>query len=259
MALKRVIPCLDVDRGRVVKGTNRPACATRPGRTRRALRRRGADELVFLDITASARAPRRRRARPADRRQCLHPVHDRRRHPLGRRRPSRPRRGSRQGLGQLLGARAPGADPRARRVFGSQCVVIAIDAKRRDRGRRARHHPATLPRGTSGRTRSSTSTSTVDAPQWTGREAVAWAREAVERGAGEVLLTSMDRDGTTDGYELALIRAVADAVGVPVIASGRAGRPSHLVEAVVDVRRTRCSPRRLSHLDSLEWLKRNGQ
>jgi cyclase len=118
-------------------------------------------------------------------------------------------------------------------VFGSQCIVIAIDAKEQMRDTSSASRPgvsrSAAGRGfrwdvyvNGGRTR-------VD-----GREAVAWAREAVERGAGEVLLTSMDRDGTTDGYELGLTRAVADAVGVPVIASGGAGELSHLVAAVVD-------------------------
>ena len=103
-------------------------------------------------------------------------------------------------------------------VFGAQCVVIAIDAKRRDPG---------------------VSSPTCERPEWsvflnggrvdTGLEAVEWAVEATERGAGEVLLTSMDRDGTNDGYELELTRAVADAVDVPVIASGGAGELSHLV------------------------------
>src|SRR6266508_2658627 len=97
-------------------------------------------------------------------------------------------------------------------VFGSQCVVVAIDAKRRDGGWDVYVD--------GGRRR-------VD-----GREAVEWAREATERGAGEVLLTSMDRDGTTDGYDLELTRAVAQAVTVPVIASGGAGELDHLVEAV---------------------------
>jgi cyclase len=97
-------------------------------------------------------------------------------------------------------------------VFGSQCVVIAIDAKRSNGGWDVYTH--------GGRTRIE------------GREAVAWAREATERGAGEVLLTSMDRDGTNDGYDLELTRAVADAVPVPVIASGGAGELDHLVEAV---------------------------
>ncbi|HEU4980155.1 MAG TPA: HisA/HisF-related TIM barrel protein, partial [Solirubrobacterales bacterium] len=97
-------------------------------------------------------------------------------------------------------------------VFGSQCVVIAIDAKRAKGGWDVYVH--------GGRTR-------VE-----GREAVAWAREATELGAGEVLLTSMDRDGTTNGYDLELTRAVADAVSVPVIASGGAGELAHLVDAV---------------------------
>jgi imidazole glycerol-phosphate synthase subunit HisF len=97
-------------------------------------------------------------------------------------------------------------------VFGSQCVVIAIDAKRSNGGWDVYVH--------GGRTK-------VD-----GREAVAWAKEATELGAGEVLLTSMDRDGTTDGYDLELTRAVAEAVSVPVIASGGAGELEHLVEAV---------------------------
>jgi cyclase len=99
-------------------------------------------------------------------------------------------------------------------VFGAQCVVIAIDAKRRNGGWDVYVN--------GGRDR-------VE-----GREAVAWAREATERGAGEVLLTSMDRDGTTDGYDLELTRAVADAVSVPVIASGGAGELEHLSAAITD-------------------------
>src|SRR5205085_10327415 len=95
---------------------------------------------------------------------------------------------------------------------GAQCVVLAIDARRRDDG-----SYEVFVNG--GRTA-------------TGRDAIGWAREGVERGAGEILLTSMDRDGTEDGYELTLTRAVADAVDVPVIASGGAGRLEHLVDAV---------------------------
>jgi cyclase len=116
-------------------------------------------------------------------------------------------------------------------VFGAQCVVVAIDARRRSAGEASR---------------------TCDAPpgwfgdaEWDvyvnggrsvveGRDAVDWAREAVERGAGEILLTSMDRDGTADGYDLELTRAVADAVPVPVIASGGAGELAHLVEGVME-------------------------
>jgi cyclase len=98
-------------------------------------------------------------------------------------------------------------------VFGAQCVVLAIDARRRNGGGGYEVYTA------GGRMAS-------------GRDAIAWAREGAERGAGEILLTSMDRDGTEDGYELSLTRAVADAVDVPVIASGGAGEPAHLVEAV---------------------------
>jgi cyclase len=96
-------------------------------------------------------------------------------------------------------------------VFGSQCVVLAIDAKRREGGFEV--HVA------GGRTP-------------TGRDAVAWAREGVARGAGEILLTSMDRDGTHDGYDLELVRAISEAVDVPVIASGGAGEPAHLVDGL---------------------------
>jgi cyclase len=106
----------------------------------------------------------------------------------------------------------PGLIDELARVFGSQCVVLAIDARRRPE-----HGYEVVVNG--GR-----------AP--TGRDAVEWAREGVARGAGEILLTSMDRDGTEDGYELELTRSVADAVDVPVIASGGAGRPEHLVEAI---------------------------
>ena len=97
-------------------------------------------------------------------------------------------------------------------VFGAQCVVLAIDAKRRDAGGFEVYVAG-------GRTP-------------TGRDAVEWAREAVERGAGEIMLTSMDRDGTGDGYDLELVRAIAGAVDVPVIASGGAGEPAHLVDGL---------------------------
>jgi imidazole glycerol-phosphate synthase subunit HisF len=98
-------------------------------------------------------------------------------------------------------------------VFGAQCVVLAIDAKRRNGNGGFEVYVA------GGRTP-------------TGRDAVEWAREGVERGAGEILLTSMDRDGTRDGYDLDLVRAISEAVDVPVIASGGAGEPAHLVDAL---------------------------
>src|SRR5688572_15280277 len=105
-------------------------------------------------------------------------------------------------------------------VFGAQCVVLAIDAK-------ARAVP-----GTAGEAGGRWEVHVAGGRTPTGRDAVAWAREGVERGAGEILLTSMDRDGTNDGYDLALTRAVSEAVGVPVIASGGAGELDHLVDAL---------------------------
>jgi cyclase len=103
-------------------------------------------------------------------------------------------------------------------VFGAQCVVLAIDAKERD-GSANGGRPAWEAHLAGGRTP-------------TGRDVIEWAREGVERGAGEILLTSMDRDGTSDGYDLALTGAVSDAVAVPVIASGGAGELEHLVQAL---------------------------
>ncbi len=226
MALKRVIPCLDVDAGRVVKGTNFVGLrdAGDPVELAERYDAEGADELVFLDITASHEKRDtivELARRTAD--NVFIPF------TIG------------GGIRSTADAQAvldAGADKVAVNssalarpelitelavVFGSQCVLVAIDAKRRvgDSG------PGPSPPGwdvyvNGGRT-------PVE-----GREAVAWAREATERGAGEVLLTSMDRDGTSDGYDLELTRAVADAVTVPVIASGGAGELSHLVAAIAD-------------------------
>jgi cyclase len=217
MVLKRVIPCLDVDNGRVVKGTNFVDIrdAGDPVELAERYDAEGADELVFLDITASQQSRDtivELARRTAD--NVFIPF------TIG------------GGIRSVEDAQAvldAGADkvsvnsaalerPRLigelAEVFGSQCVVIAIDAKRAADGWDVYTH--------GGRT-------SVE-----GREAVAWAREATELGAGEVLLTSMDRDGTTDGYDLELTRAVAEAVSVPVIASGGAGQLDHLVDAVED-------------------------
>ena len=215
MHLKRVIPCLDVDAGRVVKGTRFVDIrdAGDPVELAAFYDRGGADELVFLDITAT----HEKRAtivelarRTAD--DVFVPF------TIG------------GGIRSMADAQAvldAGADKvavnsaavgRAELIdelaaqFGAQCVVLAIDAKARAGGGWGVHV-----RG--GRTE-------------TERDAVGWAREGVERGAGEILLTSMDRDGTTDGYELDLTRAVAEAVGVPVIASGGAGTLDHLLAAL---------------------------
>jgi imidazole glycerol-phosphate synthase subunit HisF len=230
MVLKRVIPCLDVDAGRVVKGTNFVGLrdAGDPVELAERYDAEGADELVFLDITASHEAREtivELARRTAD--NVFIPF------TIG------------GGIRSVEDAQAvldAGADKvsinssalerpelieELSDVFGSQCVVIAIDAKRRpqtpDMSAAEGEDMAELSWDVythGGRNR-------VE-----GREAVAWAREAVERGAGEVLLTSMDRDGTADGYDLELTRAVADAVDVPVIASGGAGELDHLVEAV---------------------------
>ena len=215
MALKRVIPCLDVDAGRVVKGTNFVDIrdAGDPVELAERYDAEGADELVFLDITASHE--RRETITELARRTADNVFIP---FTIG------------GGIRSAADAQAvldAGADKVAvnssalarpeliselATVFGSQCVVVAIDAKRHGGGYDVFVN--------GGRT-------LVD-----GREAVAWAREATERGAGEVLLTSIDRDGTTDGYDVQLTRAVADAVAVPVIASGGAGELRHLVEAI---------------------------
>jgi cyclase len=215
MPLKRVIPCLDVDSGRVVKGTNFVGLrdAGDPVELAERYDAEGADELVFLDITAS----HERRdtivelaRRTAD--NVFIPF------TIG------------GGIRSVADAQAvldAGADKisvnssalarpelltELAGQFGAQCVVIAIDAKREGDGWGVYVH--------GGREK-------VE-----GRDAVSWAVEAVERGAGEVLLTSMDRDGTSEGYDIELTRAVADAVAVPVIASGGAGRLEHLSEAI---------------------------
>ena len=215
MVLKRVIPCLDVDRGRVVKGTNFVDLrdAGDPVELAERYDAEGADELVFLDITASheerdtiVRLARRTADNVfipftigggirsvADAQAVLDAGADK--VSVNSSALARP---------ELIGELAD--------VFGSQCVVVAIDAKRRA--------AAWDVYVAGGRTR-------VE-----GRETVAWAREAAERGAGEVLLTSMDRDGTSDGYDLELTRAVAEAVPIPVIASGGAGELDHLVAGI---------------------------
>ena len=214
---KRIIPCLDVDGGRVVKGTKFLDLrdAGDPVELAERYDAEGADELVFLDITASHEKREtivELARRTAD--NVFIPF------TIG------------GGIRSVEDAQAvldAGADKVSVNSsalarpellteladhFGSQCVVIAIDAKREGDGWGVYVN--------GGRKR-------VD-----GREAVAWAKEATERGAGEVLLTSMDRDGTNDGYDLELTRAVADAVSVPVIASGGAGTLEHLSEAISD-------------------------
>jgi imidazole glycerol-phosphate synthase subunit HisF len=214
MHLKRVIPCLDVSAGRVVKGTGFVDLRDAGDPVELAARydAAGADELVFLDITATSDGRDTVVAlarRAAD--EVFIPF------TIG------------GGIRSVTDAQAvldAGADKvsvnsaalarpelidELARNFGAQCVVLAIDAKAGADGWEAFVAGGRRPAG---------------------RDAVAWAREATERGAGEILLTSMDRDGTNAGYDLELTAAVADAVRVPVIASGGAGELHHLPEAI---------------------------
>ena len=218
MLSARVIPCLDVDEGRVVKGIKFKQLrdAGDPVEVAKAYQEQGADELVFLDITASS-----------DQRQtmkevvektvssCFMPV------TVG---------GGIRELHDIRNMLLCGADKvsintaaiinpklinQASSQFGNQCIVLAIDAK----------------------------LSKEDPNKWivythggrkpTELDAVEWAQEAVSRGAGEILLTSMDKDGTKDGYDIKLTKAISDAVEVPVIASGGAGNPKHMAEGVL--------------------------
>jgi imidazole glycerol-phosphate synthase subunit HisF len=213
---KRIIPCLDVKDGRVVKGVQFVDLrdAGDPVEAAVAYDAQGADELVFLDITASHE----------DRSTTLEMV--RRTATMlyipftvggGVRTVDDVRVLLRAGADKVSFNTAALARPAVIREsaerFGSQCIVVAIDARREGDRWGVYTHGGRRP---------------------TGRDAVEWAQEAVAAGAGEILLTSMDRDGTKDGYDLALTRAIADAVSVPVIASGGAGTLEHFHEAFVE-------------------------
>jgi len=216
---KRIIPCLDVDEGRVVKGINFVDIrdAGDPVEQARTYDAAGADELVFLDITATH-----------EDRDIMHDVVRRTADqvfiPLtvggGLRSVDDMRAMLQAGADKVAINSAAVKDPalvaRGAEAFGNQCIVVAIDAKRRD----------------------------TEGPEWevvvhggrkpTGRDAVEWAAAAEAQGAGEILLTSMDRDGTKDGYDLDLLRAVTERVQIPVIASGGAGTLEHLREGLID-------------------------
>ena len=229
MLAKRIIPCLDVKDGRVVKGVNfvNLRDAGDPVENARLYDAEGADELVFLDISAT---PEGHATTVAVVRQVatevfmpftvgggVRSVEDVRTLLLA---------GADKVSINTAAVRDPGLLTAAAERFGSQCIVVAIDAKR----------VGDESAGSGG----------ASAPRWrvhlsggrvpTDRDAVGWAEEAVAAGAGEVLLTSMDADGTLGGYDVALTRAVAEAVPVPVIASGGAGCPEHFVEALTEGR-----------------------
>lgn len=214
--LRRVIACLDVDRGRVVKGTEFVDLrdAGDPVELAARYEEEGIDEVVFLDITASHEG----RATAAD---LANRVADAVFVPFtiggGIRTVDDARDVLRAGADKVAvnsaAVRNPELLTELATEFGSQCVVLAIDARRE--GDRYEVYVK------GGR-------------EPTGLDAVEWASEGVSRGAGEILLTSMDRDGTTDGYEIELTRRVSESVPVPVIASGGAGEPAHLRDAVVE-------------------------
>jgi cyclase len=230
---KRVIPCLDLDRGRVVKSVQFVDTRDAGDPVELALRydEQGADEITFLDITAT---PDERETTYAVLRAAAEQVFI----PLtiggGVRSVDDVRRRLRAGADKVsmntAAVRNPDLVREASDEFGAQCVVVAIDARRADNGP---GDPGPTPgrwevvleggRGARG-----------DQPINSGIDAVRWATEAQRLGAGEILLTSFDRDGTKEGYDIELTRAVSDAVGIPVIASGGAGTAEHLVEGVRD-------------------------
>ena len=216
MPAKRIIPCLDVTEGRVVKGVRFQELrdAGDPAELAAHYDRAGADELVFLDITASS-----------DERKVLLDVVARTADqvfiPLtvggGVRSVDDMQELLSHGADKVSVNTAALAEPElltsAAEVFGSQCVVLAIDARRREEGGgwEVYSHGGRRP---------------------VGKDAIEWAVEGERLGAGEILLTSMDRDGTHDGYDLELTRAVSEAVRLPVIASGGAGNAAHMYEAL---------------------------
>lgn len=219
MLAKRIIPCLDVKAGRVVKGTNFVDLrdAGDPVELAAFYDREGADELVFLDITASAEGRgimeevMRRTAEvafiPFTVGGGLRSLEDIR---------AMLKAGADKVSLNTAAVQSPALVRDAASRFGSQCVVVAIDARQVGPGRwKVYTHGGRRP---------------------TGRDVLQWAQEVASLGAGEILLTSMDRDGTKDGYDLELTRAVAEAVNIPVIASGGAGSLEHLYEGVTEGR-----------------------
>ncbi|HEX8852491.1 MAG TPA: imidazole glycerol phosphate synthase subunit HisF [Pyrinomonadaceae bacterium] len=223
MLAKRIIPCLDVDRGRVVKGLRFVSLVDAGDPVEQAKRydAEGADELVFLDITASAD----KRAIVADlvRRVAdevfipftvgggLNSIEDVR---------AVLRAGADKVSLNTAAVERPELITEGAETFGSQCMLVAVDARRRETDALER--------------RPSWEVYTHGGRRASGLDAVEWATHAERLGAGEILLTSMDRDGTRDGYDVELTRTIADAVRIPVIASGGAGRLEHFGEALIE-------------------------
>jgi cyclase len=220
---KRVIPCLDLKDGRVVKSVRFVDTRDAGDPVELALRydRQGADEICFLDITAT---PEGRETTYSVLRSAAEQVFI----PLtiggGVRTVDDVRRRLRAGADKVsmntAAVRNPELVREASDEFGAQCVVVAIDARRVADGWEVVLEGGRGARG--------------EEPIRSGIDAVRWAAEAEKLGAGEILLTSFDRDGTKDGYDIELLRAVSDTVGIPVIASGGAGSPQHLVDGVKD-------------------------
>jgi len=214
MLAKRIIPCLDVRDGRVVKGTQFIDLkdAGDPVENATVYDQQGADEIAFLDITASY-----------EKRNILIDIVQRTAEEIfipltvggGIRRLEDIRRLLKAGADKVsintAAVRDPNLVEKASKRFGSQCIVIAIDAKRKGEGWEVYTHGGRMP---------------------TGIDAVLWAKRMEEMGAGEILLTSMDRDGTKDGYDIELTRTISEGVGIPVIASGGVGTLEHLYEGL---------------------------
>ncbi|MBP3887564.1 MAG: imidazole glycerol phosphate synthase subunit HisF [Cellulosilyticum sp.] len=235
MLNKRIIPCLDVKGGRVVKGVNfvNLIDAGDPVKVAKAYSDAGADEVVFLDITASS-----------DERNIILDVVERTASevfiPLtvggGIRSIEDIRNILNAGADKISMNSAAIKDPnlinQGAERFGNQCIVVAIDAKRKaEGGFEVYIHGGRIP---------------------TGIDAVAWAKEAEQRGAGEILLTSMDCDGTKQGYDLELTRAISEAVQIPVIASGGAGNKAHFLEAFNEGKADAALAASLFHFKELE-------
>ena len=238
MLTKRIIPCLDIDRGRVVKGVQFVSIrdAGDPVEIGEAYSKAGADELVFLDITASSDA----RDTVVD---LVRRVAERVFIPFcvggGIRSTDDMKKILREGADKVAVNSAaldrPELISEGAEHFGSQCIVLAIDAKRRPDGSGWNVYKH------GGR---------ID----TGRDALEWVKEGVERGAGEILLTSMDADGTKNGYDVEFTRKVADLVPVPVIASGGAGSVEHFREVLTEGHADAALAASLFHYKELEIM-----